>query len=177
MKKLALILSLLLIISLSACGNTTAPATATPDVAPDEGTDVPASVEADTSSPAPTLDGEGELGDYYVKILDISLATDYKGKPAVVVTYNWANNGEDTANFAFAVHSQVFQEGIECETAIIMNSDVYDSANYMKDIKPGAALDVQMAFVLHDNTNPITVEVSELISFNSNVISKEFNIA
>ncbi len=131
----------------------------------------------DVETDAPELSGEGELGDYYVKILDIALAEDYEGKPAVIVTYNWTNNGDDAANFAFAFSAQVFQGGVECETAIIMDSDVYNADNYMKDIKPGVSLDIQLAYVLQDSQTPIEVEVSELISFDDAIIVNNFDIA
>jgi len=58
-----------------------------------------------------------------------------------------------------------------------MDDAVYNADNYMKDIKPGASLDVQLAYVLQDATNPITVEISELVSFDDFVISKNFDIA
>lgn len=165
-----IILAILLTLSLSACSSPSgAPNTAKP-------TDN-ANVQESTEPAAPALEGEGALGDYYVKILGVTTASDYEGKPAVVVTYNWTNNSDEAANFAFAIGSQVFQNDIECETAIIMDDAVYNADNYMKDIKPGASLDVQLAYVLQDATNPITVEISELISFDDFVISKDFDIA
>jgi len=121
--------------------------------------------------------GNGTLGDYTVSIVDHTLTQDYEGKPAVVITYNWTNNSDDTTSFAVALNSKVFQNDIQCDIAVIMDSNVYNADNYMKDIRPGASLDVQLAYVLQDNTNPIEVEVSELISFSDDKILKKFDIA
>lgn len=121
--------------------------------------------------------GSGALGDYTVSVVDYALTQDYEGKPAVVITYNWTNNSDDTTSFAVALNSKVFQNDIQCDIAVVMDSNVYSADNYMKNIRPGASLDVQLAYVLQDSTNPIEVEVSELISFSDDKIIKTFDIA
>jgi hypothetical protein len=143
--------------------------------ATEKNTPVPSEPE-ETAPATPESEGEGAIGDYYVKILGVARTTDYDGNPAVVVTFNWTNNSDKAASFMWSTNTQVFQGGIECETAFIFDSDVYSAENSMLDIKPGASLDVQSAFVLRDAETPISVEVSELISWDDTVITKDFDI-
>ena len=51
------------------------------------------------------------------------------------------------------------------------------SDNETKEIKKGATLDVEVAYVLNDTTTDLEVEVKELISFNDSVVKKTFSIA
>lgn len=143
---------------------------------PSAGTSPTTTEEGTTNSAASDQTGTGNLGDYSVSITGYTLTTDYEGKPAVVITYEWTNNSDEAASFAFALTAQVFQNDIECDIAIVMDNDVYNANNYMKDIKPGATLSVQLAYVLQDSASPITVEVSELISFSEDKVAQTFDI-
>ena len=73
-------------------------------------------------------------------------------------------------------NDKAFQDGIELESAIIMDSKTYDSDEKMKDIKPGKTIKVQSAFVLNDKKNPVEIEVSELISFSDKKVVKTFEL-
>lgn len=127
-----------------------------------------------TSAPVSTA-YSGNLGDYYVSIDSVKMAKDYQGKPAVIVTYTWTNNSEETASFAWTFNTQVFQDGIECDTAILTQG--IDSTSSIKDIKPGATLAVQCAYSVTD-TSQITVEVSELFDFSDSpaMLTRTFNL-
>ena len=140
---------------------------------------------SDEASPIPSSEpgesdaviGAGTLGDFLVSIDGYVLTQDYEGKPAVVINFTWANNSEETTSFAFALNSQVFQNDIECETAIVADTSVYNAENYLKDIKPGASLAVQLAYVLQDGDNPISVELKELFSLDDETVTQAFEIA
>lgn len=119
---------------------------------------------------------EGALGDYFIKILSCKVTKDYEKKPAIVVTYEFTNNSDDATNFLVALSSQAYQDGIELETAIIMDSKVYNSANSMKDIKPGKKIKVQQAYLLDNNKSDVEIEVSKLFSFSDEKITKTFKI-
>ena len=54
--------------------------------------------------------GSGDLGDYHVEIKGASLAKDYEGKSAIVVTYAWTNNSEETTSAMVSVGAKAFQE-------------------------------------------------------------------
>ncbi|MBQ9902443.1 MAG: DUF5067 domain-containing protein [Clostridia bacterium] len=119
---------------------------------------------------------EGVLGDYKVKILSYKLAKDYEKKPAIVVTFEFTNNSDDATSFIVALNSQAYQDGIELETAIIMDSKVYNSSNSMKDIKPGKTIKVQTAYVLDNKKSDVEIEVSELFSFSDDKVVKTFKL-
>ena len=135
----------------------------------------PSDSDAEPAETAAEEDPAVADGDYAVVIGDSSLTEDYEGNPAIVVNFAFTNNGDDDANFMFATSAQAFQDGVELETAIIMD-DTFDSANSLKDVKPGSSIDVQVAYLL-DGTSDVTVEVTELISFDDTLLAtKTFSV-
>ena len=142
------------------------------------------SEDEDVTQKAGKADGEvadnaegDELGDYGVIIKDARITEDWEGKPVIVVMYNFTNNSEENAAFAWTFSDNAFQNGIGLEKAYMLaDGDTYDSANQSKEIQPGASLDVEIAYVLNDSETDVEVEVEELISFDSKTISKTFSI-
>lgn len=186
MKKIYIvsILTVLLCTALVGCsstGSTTATTAAGATTAAAATTAAITTTAAETTIAAATSDmvGTGTLGDFAVTIKGFTLGKDYEGKPAVVITYEWTNNSKETTSFAIPLTEQVFQAGIECEMAIMSSSDNYNSDNYMKDIRPGATLEVQCAYVLNDTTSPIEVEVKESFSFADKppMVTQKYDIA
>lgn len=118
------------------------------------------------TSPTPQY-GSGVLGDYSVSIDDnCDIAHDYDGNPVAIVTYNWTNNSASATSFESVFNTQVFQNGIQCDSAFL--SVDYDSASASKNIKPGITLPVQEAYTLQDNKNSFDVEVTEFLSLFNN---------
>ncbi len=76
-----------------------------------------------------------------------------------------------------AAHAKAFQDGVQLEVALIMNADVYNSENSMKEIKTGATLNVQEAWVLTSESSPVEVELEEFLSFSDEKLEKTFEIA
>lgn len=129
-------------------------------------------------TPEPTAPASaGTLGDYDVEILEAHLAQDYEGKPVIVTAYRWTNNSDQTTSAMVALSEQAFQDGVELERAIVGNDDAYDPAAQMKDIRPGASLEVQCAFVLSSETAEVEFEVSNWLSFSNDVVSRTFDPA
>ena len=133
----------------------------------------PAATETSSSETA----GSGTLGDYSVSITGYALAKTYEGKDAVVVTYNWTNNSQDTTDFLSAFNTMVYQDGAECDTAIVTGDSGYSADNQTKDVNPGESLDVQAAYLLQDRANPIDVSVYEFMSTTNETVAQTFNIA
>ena len=120
---------------------------------------------------------DSSIGDYEVEILSCRLSKDYEGKDVVIITYNFTNvSGDEAASFMWAFTDKVYQGGIECEHAYVLDDDTYDSANRDKEIKAGASLEVECAYVLNDTTTDIEVEVTELISLDETKITKIFEL-
>lgn len=105
---------------------------------------------------------------YAVTIDSATLGTDYQGNPAVVVTYTWTNNSDKATSFMVALHAQCFQDGVQCDNAIVSGID----SNYTTDVKPGASTTVQEAYEV-SGTSDVTIEVSELISFSNEVLAEK----
>lgn len=170
---LAVVLSCLL--ALSACGNGSTTNNKPAASAPVDTSGSSQEVSQEEPTPSEMTDS-GNLGDYHVEIKDGVLAEDYNGEPALIVTYSWTNNSEETTNAMVSISEKAFQDGVELESAIIMDTSVYDSGASMKDVRPGTSIDVQCAFELANQTSPVEVELSELFNFskNSEMVGKTF---
>lgn len=171
MKK-ALIVLLALVMMFSVCACSSEPAAGNKD------SDEPAKV--DDSTPAqvedttdPVVDGEGDLGDYHIKIVSAAKAKDYEGADVLVVTYEWTNNSDDATMFSTAFTAKAYQNGIECTAAYVV--DGVDAEKSMTNIQPGATLEVQEAYKLNDASD-VSVEVTEWISFSDAKVTKTFTL-
>ena len=83
----------------------------------------------------------------------------------MLVYYNFTNKGEEATSAMIKTYIQAFQNGIECDTAIVMDENEAVS-NYQKDIQKGITLEVCHAFSIKDMSD-VTLEVSEVISFDN----------
>lgn len=120
--------------------------------------------------------GEGDIGDYHVKILDATVTKDYNGTPAIVVNFEFTNNSEDAEMFLSSTNVTAYQDGVELDIAMIMNASVYDAGLAQKKIKPGVSLVVQSAFVLAGDS-PVEIEVTKFISFGDDpILTKTFDL-
>ena len=121
---------------------------------------------------------KNNLGDYNVVIDSCRLARDYEGKPIVIVKYKFTNNSKNTSSFWTTLKDSVFQNGVGLNKCYIAaDSANYSDDNQTKEIKSGATIEVEVAYILNDTTTPIEVEVSEYISFNDKKVTKKFTIA
>lgn len=118
-------------------------------------------------SAAPSGDIEKELGDYTVSIISYKLSKDYEGSPAVIVNFGFTNNSDNSANFMTAINCNAFQDGVELSSAIISGDDAGSGASQMRNVKPGAGVEVSVAYVLSSETSPVSLEIEELFSFSS----------
>ena len=129
-------------------------------------------VDVDSSA-----DDNTTLGDYTVEIASCRLAKNYDKKPVVIVKYVFTNNSDEAQAFYLAFNEKVYQDGVGLNEAYVLEESAkYSADNQTKSIKPGATLDVEVAYILNDTETDIEVEVEELFSFNSKIISKKFTI-
>ena len=130
------------------------------------------SSQSSSAAQAATQTAPDEDG-YAVTIDGATMTTDYAGNPALLVTYTWTNNSDDATSFAVALYAKCFQDGVQCDTAIVSGAD----SNYMTEIKPGATTTVQQAYAV-SGTSDATVEVTKLISLDNTVLAeKTFSVA
>lgn len=105
---------------------------------------------------------------YEASIDDISVGEDYQGNPALIVTYTWKNNSNDSRSFASSLHPRCYQNGVQLNSAFMMG---IDSNGYLADVRPGYGTTFQMAYELKDTQNPVDVEVYELASYKGSPIA------
>ncbi|WP_290995962.1 DUF5067 domain-containing protein [Gordonibacter sp.] len=129
---------------------------------------------SDPTPPEPAQQQEQADSKYAVTIDDCQVTSDYSGKPAIVVTYTFANNSEKATSFVVAISAKCFQNGVQLDSAIV--NDI-DSQSTMNEIKPGTTTTVQWAYLLDDQSD-VSVECTELISFSDAVLAeKTFSVA
>jgi hypothetical protein len=109
---------------------------------------------------------EATLGDFYVAVTGYELAKDSDGKDCIVVSYRWSHNLENPTSFIASLMPQVFQNGVQLETPIMM--DGIDLGDSLLEVQPGYLQDVKAAFMLSDTESTVTVSVGELFSLSDN---------
>ena len=142
-------------LTLTACGGGASEPQADAETAPEEQAREAEPEEAPQSKYAVTIDGS-------------TVTTDYEGNPAMIVDFTFTNNSDEATSFAVACSQKAFQNGVQLETAIVMD----DLGNgYMAEIKPGATTQARLAFSLADESD-VTVEVGELFSLDDTILAE-----
>lgn len=99
------------------------------------------------------------IGDYTVEILGSRLTTDWEDTPVIIITYRFTNNSEETISAFAALYLRAYQNGVELLKAYFV--DDYSSDNAMRDLRPSASLEIEVAFELDDSTSPVEFVVTE----------------
>ena len=140
-----------LVLTLGACGSKAASSSG------DAGANSNQSATTETKKAEPASDSK-----VAVTIDGMSQTTDYSGKPCIVIDYTFTNvSAEDAQAFSTSTRRDVYQGGVELETACV--SGVDSSANLNK-VKAGSSIAVHDAYVLKDSSD-VEVNVYPLISF------------
>lgn len=135
------------------------------------------SVDAETVSMTDAASSsKGNLGNYYVEICSARIGKDYDGNSTIFVTYNFTNNGSENACFLWSVSDMAFQDGVQLESAFVYSDEQYDSGAASLEIKPGATITLEQAYVLRNTTSPVDIEVTEFLTLSDKKIEKTFNI-
>ena len=85
---------------------------------------------------------------------------DYEGKPTVAATLVITNN--DTSNLnPFEYRVQAFQNKVELDTAVYFDAkpEGYEPMSALKELQPGGSMTVVSAFVLNDETAPVSLKI------------------
>ena len=120
-------------------------------------------VSAEIASRKPTTGITSQVGKATVTIKGARMSKDYGGNDCIVISYEWSHQEDEAKSFIFYFSEKLFQGGIQLESAYFV--DDVDSGPSMLDIRAGAVLEVERAFVLRDTTSPVEVEVKGLITF------------
>lgn len=169
MKKKTLLATLMVaalsVSMLFGCGNSTeeskAPAeTAAPtEAVTDPATEAPTEAATEASKDGLTFDGEK----FKVEYVKYEVGKDYEGNPCLYYYYDFTNKSDEATNSLVAAYIQVFQNGVELETAIT-DTESPEVTNSMKDIKNGVTLQCCNVYALTDESD-LEIEVSDWTSF------------
>lgn len=130
------------------------------------------------SDNASSNDSGSNLGDYKLEIKSCRLAENYEGKPIAIVKYSFTNNDDEPTSFGVAFDDNAYQNGIGLNKCYVAaDSANYSDDNQSKEIKKGATLEVEVAYMLNDTTTDLEVEVEELFSLSDKTVKKTFKIA
>lgn len=88
------------------------------------------------------------------------VTTDYEGKPAILVYFDYTNKQEKTSYAQMTFYPQVFQNGVECQMGFSME-DNESLHNASKEIQKDTTLGIAYIYELQDNTNPVTLKVTD----------------
>lgn len=117
---------------------------------------------------------EGDIGNYYVKLLDAEVTKDYEGNPAIRVSYEFTNNDEEATMADIATPMQAYQDGVQLELAFIADEDK-EYNNGTLNVKKGATLKCAQYFTLTSDTSDVEVEVSDILGL-SDPLTKTYTI-
>lgn len=134
----------------------------------EESTEAPeATEEADPTAPIKVECDEGVL-----EYLSYEMTSDYEGNPAILIHFNYTNNSDQSAIAQSYFYPQVFQNGVECDMAMLLDApEAY--SNLSKEIQPGTTLEVAFPYVLQDTTNPVDLEVQAMSEMFSDKVYKQ----
>lgn len=98
----------------------------------------------------------------------------------LLLNFTYTNLSDKAKNFIndddFSV--KPFQNGIMLDSPYVTSKDgIFDANNSYKNIKQGASLDTQLAFILNDTASPVEIEIGDWNDYDKKIIKKlEINI-
>lgn len=191
---MAVLLALCMVFVLCACGTEeTAAETGSAETAPavTESAETEAQQEEETASvseaPAPSAntvllsdipgEPEGDLGTNHIKLIGCDYCGDDNGNTAIVITFEFTNNGSADIVPVEAITCQAFQDGMSISMATISNSPLYDSGASMNvAVAPGATSVCQCAFTQASDA-PIEFDVTEIAAVDGAKVYGSFDAA
>ena len=134
---LCLLLAMLMLFSLTACGKDKA--TANPNLI--------------------------KLDDYELLYKGACIMEDTDGNDAIVLTLDFTNNSKENASYLWSISETVMQSGAALEVAsVVTDYETFDSVmdSQFQEVAPGETLEVRTAFVLADATGTVEATFEQL---------------
>lgn len=117
-----------------------------------------------------------ETDTFTVQYTRHEFGTDYEGNKCLLYYYNFTNNSDQNTSAGMTAHVQCFQDGSECEMAIVADGYVDAMDNYvMNEAQPGGTVEVCIPYALKSDTE-ITIEVSDLMSMSDEKASQAITV-
>lgn len=115
-----------------------------------------------------------KIGDYELLYKSACIVEDSDQNDAVVLTLDFTNNSKENASYLWSVDETAMQNGVDLDIAsIVTDYDAFTTVidDQFKEIAPGATLEVKTAFVLKDTTSEIKVTFEELLGSKNGTIT------
>ncbi len=129
--------------------------------------------DSSSSSIIEESENEEPSGEDTISIASWEISEDYDGKDVVVIEYAWTNNDDDTAEFAWSINDNVYQNGVELEDAF--GCKKVDSDASLKKVQSGKTYNVKKAYVLEDMSE---INVVATTSFwNDEILNENIDIS
>ena len=122
---------------------------------------------SESSATEAASEQQTEQAKYGVTLDGGEVVANYDGAQAFVITYTFTNNSDEAVMPSVAVDVNAYQNGVELDFGVV--TDI-DNQSTTREIKPGASITCQQAYVLND-TSDVMVEVTELISFSDELLA------
>lgn len=121
-----------------------------------------------------------KIGDYEALYTGCEIVQDLDGEDAVVMHFDFTNNGEEAQSFEWAFYYTVTQGDQELDYALVL----VDEENYtfaddemLTDVEPGQSLEVCMSYKLKDLTTDVVVAVTDLFESESDSVTVDLSAA
>ena len=115
-----------------------------------------------------------KLGDYELLYKGACIMEDSDGNDAIVLSLDFTNNSKENASYLWSVDETLMQNGTELEVATVYTDyDTFTTVieNQFEEVAPGATLEVQTAFVLNNASGEIEATFEELLGSKSGTIT------
>lgn len=167
MKKraLAMIFAALMMLSMTGCGSTS---DANNTSATNDTGSAVAGDAADEPDASADEVSDGVLGSYAVEIKGAKLCKDFEGNNAIMITYSWTNNSEETTSPLGSMVEKAFQDGVQIDTAIVD----FEYSDGMSEVRPGTTVDVETIYKLSSDST-VEFEISAIEDMFDSDVPKE----
>ena len=128
---------------------------------------------------AKTADASNAKGDINGTEVGIGEAkvVDYGEGKAIIVTFDFKNNSATDVNFNGIISTDASQGDAYLTTATTLRMEGYVPETLVQTVSNGDKITVQRAYVLHDDTTPVTITVDNAVNPNKDErYTKTFNI-
>lgn len=123
------------------------------------------------------MSDSGVLDGCEVTIGEMEFIEDYDGNPAVLIHFTFTNTSEENQSAMFTLNYTAYQNGIGLESTVVADDSVHNSDDLMKEIQPGATIELTEAYLLSSDTAPVEFYVTDIMSINGTKLGKNFEVS
>jgi|GEM_PF-1969723 len=117
----------------------------------------------------------GNVGNMSVTVMGYKFAEDLNGIDSIMVEYEVINNGDDPTFFYYLDH-KAFQNNVQL-TNSFGKTEEYDNQEMILEILPGGVHNVHCLYNLGNTTDPVEIQVSDMMQLSSDVVTCTFDLS